>query len=67
MILSFIEEYGSASRQDINDLLMDKVSDALSEKQKLSKINNLIYEMSRKDNTISNTGSKRKSRWEKLK
>lgn len=66
LILSFIEEYGSASRQDINDLLMDKVSDALSEKQKLSKINNLIYEMSRKDNTISNTGSKRKSRWEKL-
>jgi len=42
---------------------MSKLPDILDEKQKLKKINNLLNEMSRKDGTIRNTGSKRKSKW----
>jgi len=34
MIISFITEYGSASRKDIDNLLLDKLSDALDEQQK---------------------------------
>jgi len=42
---------------------MGKLSDALEEKQKRNKIHNLLHEMYKKDGTIKNTGSKRKSKW----
>jgi len=63
MIIDFIKEYSSASKKEINDLLMDKISDALSERQKQSKINNLLFSMSSRDKTIRNDGSKKKSKW----
>lgn len=63
MIISFIKKFGAASRQDIDKLLLDKLSDVLNEKQKLKKINNLLNEMVSKDQTIKNIGSKRKSKW----
>ena len=63
MIIAFIKQYGSASRKDIDDLLLNKLSDALSEQQKLNKIKNLLYAMSRKDKTIKNIGSDRKPAW----
>ncbi len=64
LIIAFLEKYDSASRQDINNLLLDKLSDALTEQQKLNKIKNLLYAMSKKDKTIKNLGSDRKPRWE---
>ena len=63
MIVSFIEKYGSASRKDIDDLLLDKLSNVLSEKQKKAKINNLIYEMANKQKTIKNSGSRKQPKW----
>jgi ATP-dependent DNA helicase RecG len=33
MIISFITEYGSASRKDIDNLLLDKLSDASDDYQ----------------------------------
>lgn len=63
MVLSFIENFGSASRQEINNLLLDKISEALSEEQKTKKINNLLQKMARKDNTIRNTGTRKKPIW----
>lgn len=63
MILEFIKKYGNASRQDIDKLLIDKLSNVLDEKQKRNKIKNLIYEMSKKDRTIKNTGSYKKPIW----
>ncbi len=63
MIIAFIKQYGSASRKDINDLLLNKLSDALDQKQKFSKIHNLLYEMSKKDKSIINQGSRKRSRW----
>ena len=63
MIISLIKKFGAASRNDIDKLLLDKLSDVLNEKQKLKKINNLLNEMVSKDQTIKNIGSKRKSKW----
>lgn len=62
-IISHIKTFGSASRQDIDELLMNKLSDSLDEKQKLNKIHNLLNTMSRKDKTIRNEGSAKKPQW----
>ena len=63
MVMDFIKEYGSATRKEIDDLLINKLSDVLTEKQKISKINNLIYEMSKKGKVIRNKGPKKKPQW----
>lgn len=54
LIIEFIIKYKQASRDDIDNLLMDKLSDILSEAQKRNKIRNLIHEMSKKDSSIYN-------------
>ena len=63
MVIELIKKFDSASRQDIDRLLLSKLPDILDEKQKLKKINNLLYEMSRKDKTIRNSGTKRTPVW----
>jgi len=63
MIIAYIEKYGSANRKDIDELLMNKISEALDEKQKKKKINNLLYQMSKKERTIKNQGSFKKPEW----
>jgi ATP-dependent DNA helicase RecG len=64
MVINYLKKYNKASRQDINTLLMDKLSDILSEQQKSNKIRNLLYAMSKRDKTICNSGSGRRSQWE---
>ncbi|OGL44942.1 MAG: hypothetical protein A2W05_06420 [Candidatus Schekmanbacteria bacterium RBG_16_38_10] len=63
MIILYLEKKGAANRKEINDLLIDKISDVLDEKQKLNKIRNLLYAMSKKDKKIKNVGSAKKPRW----
>ncbi|MBI2433780.1 MAG: putative DNA binding domain-containing protein [Candidatus Hydrogenedentes bacterium] len=63
LVRDFIVKFGSATRSDIQQLLWDKLSDALSDEQKESKISNLITQM-RRAGTIFNTGSRKGSRWE---
>ncbi|MEQ8224676.1 MAG: RNA-binding domain-containing protein [Candidatus Eremiobacterota bacterium] len=63
MILELITEYGFASKKEIAELLKDKISDILDEKQKFNKIRNIIQLMSRKDKTIKNTGTNRNPKW----
>lgn len=63
MILELIREHGPVSRKDIDSLLMGKLPEILSEKQKRSKIHNLLYELSGPLKSIRNTGSKRKPAW----
>jgi ATP-dependent DNA helicase RecG len=62
MIESFIEQYGSANKKDINDLILENLSNVLSEKQKKSKVNNIISAM-RLGGRITNIGSDAKSKW----
>lgn len=63
MIIELIKKFGSASRKDIDDLLWSKLSDMLSEKQKKKRIDNLIYEMAHKDESIKNLSSDKKPKW----
>ena len=63
MILAFIKRYGSASRKDIDELLLRYLSHALNERQKRNKISNLLYAMSKKDKSIENKGTSRKPKW----
>ena len=62
LIREYLQKFGSASRKEIDALLLDKLSDALDEKQKLTKINNLLTKL-RKDGMICNTASKRAPAW----
>ena len=45
MILKYIKKFKSASRKDIDSLIIDKLSDILNEKQKKSKVGNLLTKM----------------------
>lgn len=42
LILNYLERFGTASRKDIDLLLKDKLSDVLSDEQKVTKISNLL-------------------------
>ena len=64
LVISFIRQYGQASRQDIDELLLDKLPDVLTLQQKTNKINRLLsYKMSKKLNLIKNVGSTKSSSW----
>lgn len=62
-VLSFLAQYKSATRKEIDELLMDKFSDMLNEEQKRKKVDNLLYEMSKKDQSITHLGTNRNSKW----
>lgn len=62
LVVDYLEEFGGASRQDINQLLWDKLSDALDDEQKRNKVMNLLTKM-RKNGQIRNVGSRPRPRW----
>lgn len=63
MIIDFIKEYGSASKKDIDKLLLDLLPKILDNKQKANKVRNIVYSMSKKDQTIKNEGTNRYPKW----
>ena len=63
MILEYIDKYGSASKEDIDKLLLDILPKVLDEEQRKNKVRNLVYAMSKKDKTIKNTGTSRHPKW----
>jgi ATP-dependent DNA helicase RecG len=64
LIIQYLKKYKKAGREDIDKLIMDKLSNTLSEKQKRTKIRNLLYEMSKKDESIyNNSRSTNKPEW----
>ena len=65
LVLAFIKKRGSATRKDIDELLMDKLPDILTGQQKETKIRNMIHEMS-KTAKIKNEGSKKNPKWTSL-
>lgn len=62
LVLKFLSKFGSASRKEIDDLLWDKLSDALSDAQKKSKIGNILTKL-RVDGVIFNAGSRAAPEW----
>lgn len=63
MILALIQKKGSATRQDIVELLLNKLPDVFNDIQKKKKIDNLIYEMAHRLNLLENAGSRKRSKW----
>lgn len=62
LITDLIDQYGSATRKEINDLLWNKLSDALSEEEKENKVSNLLTKM-RRSKQIWNSGSRSQPSW----
>jgi ATP-dependent DNA helicase RecG len=62
LVTEYLEKFDHASRSDIDGLLMEKLSDALDEKQKAAKIGNLLTSM-RKAGVIQNAGGRGLPRW----
>lgn len=61
LILVLIREHQPVSREDIDNLLLDKLPEVLNKEQKLDKIHNLISSLAGKK--IRNMGSRRTSKW----
>jgi ATP-dependent DNA helicase RecG len=58
MIEDYLEKFGETTREEIDKLILDKLSDALTEKQKRNMIMNLLQEM-RRTKMIIPIGGKR--------
>lgn len=62
LVIDYLQQSGQASRADIDKLLTDKLSDALTPEQKQRKIGNLLTKLRRRGR-ILNTGSRGKPEW----
>jgi len=62
LLTDYLGKFGEASRAEINNLLLGKLSDALTDAQKIKKINNLLTKW-RRAGLIDNQGSDRIPRW----
>ncbi len=63
MVLNFIKEYGKASKEEIDNLLLDILPDILDDGQKKNKVRNLMYAMHKRDKSIENKGTTRNPIW----
>ncbi len=58
MIVSYLQSFGGATRTELNTLLKTKLSDVLTDKQKIRKVGNLLAAM-KKDRVIQLSNGKR--------
>ena len=63
LIIELIEKYNEATKQDLDNLIIDILPSILDKKQKENKVRNIIYAMSKKDKTIINKGTIRHPIW----
>ena len=63
MILNYLGKYNSASKRDLEKLILDILPEVLDEQQKNNKLRNILYSMSKRDASIKNTGTNRKPIW----
>lgn len=62
LLIDYLEKFGQANREEVNKLLLSKLSDALTVEQKDDKISNLLTKLRRKE-LIQNTGSRGQPIW----
>lgn len=65
LVSDYLTKFGSATRKEIDKLLSDKLSDALSQKQRVIKISNLLARM-REAGEIENQGGRKLPHWVKI-
>lgn len=63
LIVQYLKKYGKAQRKDIRKLLMDKLPDSLSDKQKEYKIGNLLSSLKRRGIIKTSSSNQQKSFW----
>ena len=63
MIVNFISQYGQASKQDIDKLILDILPDILDKQQRENKVRNLLYALHKRDKLIVNEGTNRNPIW----
>lgn len=62
LVVEYLHKFKQASRQDLNDLLLPKLSEALTHEQKAHKVRNLIQFL-RRDGAITNSGTNKSPLW----
>lgn len=62
LVIDYLAKFGSASRQEIDTLLWDKLSDALDEPKKKAKVGNILTKL-RRAGQIRNAGSRGAPEW----
>lgn len=62
LLTDYLQRYGSATRAEINKLLLPKLSEVLSAQQKDNKVANLLTKLRRRGHIV-NQGSDRAPRW----
>lgn len=62
LILDYLQKFGSATRKDIDGLLLTKLSDGLTDEQKQRKVGNLLRSL-RRTGRIVNTASRKSPIW----
>ena len=62
LILALVRERGPVARQDVDQLLLPKLPDRLTEHQKRRRVNNLLQELRRRGR-IYNRGTRAKPEW----
>ena len=62
MIVDYLDEFGGATRPEIDDLLREKLPSALTPDEKTRKVANLLTKL-RRDGHIHNTGTRTNPVW----
>ena len=63
LIIQYLKKYGKAKKQDIRDLLWDKLPDVLDDKKKNSKITTLLTSLRTKGIITTDSPNQQKSYW----
>ena len=62
LILALVREHGPVNRSDVDDALLSKLPDRLTDKQKRDMVRNLLQEL-RRSGAIANRGTRSKPEW----
>ncbi len=62
LILALVRQHQPVERKDVDQLLLTKLPDRLSQEQKLRKVHNLLQEL-RRSGVIDNRGSRSRPQW----
>lgn len=63
LIVKYLEQYGSAKKRDVRELLWDKLPEVMDDKQKESKVKNLLAQMRRMEIITTDSENQQKSSW----
>ena len=63
LIVNYLKQFGSASKEDIRCLLLGKLPDSMDEKQKEDKIRNMLHSMHKKGVIGRDGPNRRLSKW----